>query len=283
LSVEKISRWIRQTELKWLPPLQEQCSSLFRDTFLPSHDREHHGRVWRNCTLLLREAGGFNPYITKDIIEGLIVAAWFHDTGMSLDTGPSHGKYSRSFCEDFFRRDRSVPPAQLGEALEAIEYHDSKEKMVYRILTAEKAPGILELLSVADDMDAFGTTGIYRYVEIYLHRGIPVRELGTGVLQNARFRYLNVTRCCELCTSVRKKLHREFMIIRDFFDLYNQQLAIDPDPENCSVGHLGIVNHIRKHCIGDHVPPHRLYELTGERGDGVLSRYFIDLKNELNL
>ena len=28
------------------------------------------------------------------------------------------------------------------------------------------------ILSVADDLDAFGFTGIYRYLEIYLTRGI---------------------------------------------------------------------------------------------------------------
>ena len=31
---------------------------------------------------------------------------------------------------------------------------------------------LLTVLSVADDLDAFGFTGIYRYSEIYLTRGI---------------------------------------------------------------------------------------------------------------
>jgi hypothetical protein len=31
---------------------------------------------------------------------------------------------------------------------------------------------MLTILSVADDLDAFGYIGIYRYIEIYLERGI---------------------------------------------------------------------------------------------------------------
>ena len=41
------------------------------------------------------------------------------------------------------------------------------------------------MLSVADDLDAFGFTGIYRYSEIYLMRGINPNQLGHLIIENA--------------------------------------------------------------------------------------------------
>ena len=38
---------------------------------------------------------------------------------------------------------------------------------------------LLTILSVADDLDAFGFIGIYRYSEIYLTRGIDPEKIGT--------------------------------------------------------------------------------------------------------
>ena len=37
---------------------------------------------------------------------------------------------------------------------------------------------LLTILSVSDDLDAFGYIGIYRYTEIYLTRGIDPEKIG---------------------------------------------------------------------------------------------------------
>ena len=281
MSAEKVNRWIIEAERKWLLPLEKHCSALFRDTFLPSHSAGHHRRVWENCKSILRETDSFNPCISEKLTEGLLVAAWFHDTGMAVDPGPSHGQHSRKLCEAYFEPGGVAAPVLLDEILDALENHDSKERMLYRTISAEEPPGILELLSVADDMDAFGITGIYRYTEIYLHRGMPLRELGIRILRNARLRFLNVDQCCRHCPALMDRIMLDFGILSSFFGLYNQQLAIPGEPENSREGHLGIVNHIRKYCIGESIHPSRLYEFSTKENQRLLPRYFLDLKNEL--
>ena len=50
----------------------------------------------------------------------------------------------------------------------------------------------MRLLSTSDDLDAFGYTGIYRYAEIYLCRGIRPRELPVLIVENLNNRFNNL-------------------------------------------------------------------------------------------
>ena len=58
---------------------------------------------------------------------------------------------------------------------------------------------LLNILSVADDLDAFGYTGIYRYSEIYLTRGISPKEIGNLIRENASRRYHNFEKIFGFC------------------------------------------------------------------------------------
>jgi len=71
-----------------------------------------------------------------------------------------------------------------------VEKHDDKE---YQALSDPSS--LAAVISVADDMDAFGQTGIERYKEIYAMRGIPENEMPRKIISNvmSRFRHLETT------------------------------------------------------------------------------------------
>jgi HD superfamily phosphodiesterase len=278
-----MNQWIREAEKKWLDPLYQNALRLFEGTFLPSHDQEHHLRVWNICKNLLLELSGFNNRLDPDLVEGLMVAAWFHDLGMSLKTDMEHGSLGRKMCEKFFLDHALRKPERYGELLEAIEKHDLKEEPVYAVFVPENPPGILDILSIADDLDAFGIIGIYRYAEIYLHRNIPLHLLGIRILENARKRYGNMVNSCIHCPSVVSSYRGQYDLLVEFFNLYNQQMLVHSDPQQIFRGHLGIINHIRLLGVEGLVrPEHYLQKLDGAEAGATVQSYFNELKDELD-
>ena len=99
---------------------------------------------------------------------------------MSVEPGPRHGKHSRELCLQFLDKN-NLPEKDYQDVLDTIENHDRKE---YTSKTGKN--DLLTVLSVADDLDAFGFAGIYRYSEIYLTRGITPSQIGYLILENAR-------------------------------------------------------------------------------------------------
>jgi len=274
--------WIAEAEEKWLPWLKQQSAGLFSRTFLPSHGEVHHRRVWTYAKNLLLELEGIRSPITGDLVEGLICAVWFHDAGMARDRGPSHGRLGRLEFESALDKSSMGRPALMDEVLEAIEFHDDKEKLNYRELSSGNTPRILDVLSVADDTDAFGIAGVYRYTEIYLHRRAGIRDLGLRVLANARHRYVNVARSCRQCPEALAGLKAGYGVLSRFFDLFNQQLLVFPDPESCMQGPLGVVNLIHRECVRGRVLPQELHRQTNPRNHGLfVQKFFLNLRNEL--
>ena len=279
---DHIDKWIREAEDRWLDHVRQQTTGLFAHTFLPSHGQDHHLRVWNICKSLLREISGFNNLMDHELVEGLLLAAWFHDTGMSLSMDKEHGLLGRKMCEEFLS-DRAHPkPLRYGEVLDAIEFHDLKEESVYARFTPEKPPAVLNILSIADDMDALGIIGIYRYAEIYLHRKIPLQMLGVRILGNAGERYRNVASSCANAPSVVRSCSQQYLVLEQFYNLYNQQLLMERDPGEVFRGHLGIVNTIHRLGVEGGMRPELFSQNLDQNRAGItLQTYFNELKDEL--
>jgi hypothetical protein len=278
----QISQWISASEEKWLEKLQLNTAEAFTGILLPSHDQDHHLRVWQLCKALLGEISLFNDSITPDLVEGVMIAAWFHDLGMAQRLEESHGVLGRAMCEQFFIVKELPLPRRFDEICLAIEKHDGKDESVYEAFVSGSPPGVLNILSIADDLDALGVTGIYRYVEIYLHRRIPMGELGISILKNATARYRNIRNSLSNCPALLKSSAKDFTILVDFFNLYNQQLLALKKPEETFWGHIGIVNHIRRFSIDGEVrPEHYLESMDGPGHSKTVLTYFEKLKNEL--
>lgn len=180
---------IKNAEKKYMTLLSEECIRLFSGTEIPSHDNLHHGRVWDNATLLLERLYGAGMITDPLLADKAIIASFFHDTGLTVNRGPDHGRESRQICSVFLEK-TDISEAGRLEILEAVENHDNKDYPGHSDPTSLAA-----IVAVADDMDAFGETGIGRYLEIYSMRGIPANEMPELIITNvmSRLRHLEST------------------------------------------------------------------------------------------
>ena len=165
-----------------------------------------------------------------------MIASFFHDLGMAQSPREDHGRLGRELCQSWFSESGHNPPAGMESILEAIEWHDTKEARIYP--KAGSPPGILGILSVADDLEAMGIIGIYRYAEIYLLRGIPMAHLGTRVLENAEKRIRNLT-SPGIFAKVMDDYQQQFVELTRFYRRYNQQWLSVEEPEMAEEGQVG--------------------------------------------
>ena len=202
-------------------------------------------RVWNLCKSLIMEVSTFNSSMDPTLVEGTLIAAFFHDLGMAVSTREDHGRLSREACETWFRKSGRELPERREEILRAIEDHDRKSEQIYAAFRPETTPGILEFLSVADDLEALGTIGIYRYAEIYLLRGISLEMLGTKILDNAEIRFRKLEEACKRCPGLLKTYRKQYEELRDFYKGYNLQVSKTSHAERVNSGPLGVINYIR--------------------------------------
>ncbi len=194
----------------------------WKDTFLPSHDSGHHRRVWKYAKELLSFCHSANPSAVAGSVPKTLVACYLHDCGMSVDQGPGHGFHSRILAEKFFRLN-NIPESFFSDILPVIENHDKKD---YNTGEDPSSPG--SILAVADDLDAFGFAGIYRYSEIYMARGVSYDDLGDMILENAAKRFSNFTRLFGSSPDLMVKHEKRFNILKDFFTGYNRERSQVP-------------------------------------------------------
>ena len=186
---------------------------------LYSHDIDHHRRVWQYAKELLN-------YISSDVKndeplfpQKLLIACYLHDLGMSVDPEVRHGIHSRELCRLFLLKN-SLAESDNGDVLDAVEHHDDKEYKTHGFNNNV----ILKILSVADDLDAFGYIGIYRYLEIYIARNIRPEVIGYEIRKNALKRFQNIEQNFEKFPELIEKHRKKFLILDDFFAGYNKEI-----------------------------------------------------------
>ena len=253
--------------------LYDNAKAVFQDNSLPSHDHTHHLRVWNLCKTLLREIATFNSRIDPFLVEGALIAAFFHDLGMAYSMREDHGGLGSKLCLKWFRDTGRVWPERKEEILRAIEMHDRKEVQIYASFTPEAPPEILGILSVADDLEALGTIGIYRYAEIYLKRGIPLEELGIRILENVRHRFEKLSDGCHLCKHLLEQYRLQYNELCIFFEQYGLQLLTISNADAVSSGPLGVINYIRTQGLD---------KTALDRAESEVRDYFRKLEYELD-
>jgi len=271
--------WIVQAEKKWLHALYSHAKEVYQETFLPSHDHKHHMRVWNLSKQLLTEIATLHSSLSPAMVEGVLIAAFFHDLGMAQSIREDHGKLGRELCRSWFSENAYLPPHNFDRILEAIELHDRKEARIYPKTGA--SPEILGVLSVADDLEALGVIGIYRYAEIYLSRGISMENLGTRILENAKLRFLNLSKY-PIAPEFIGEYEKELKKLTRFYSGYLQQLKKVERPEKCMDGHLGVINYIRIRGISQKIRPEDLAKLAREEEQKPeIQEFFSTLEDEL--
>ena len=142
-------------------------------------------------------------------------------------------------------------------------------------------PGILPVLSAADDLDALGIIGIYRYTEIYLLRGIEPEKLGRLVLENVRHRLQNLAGC-HACMKLHGAVEREGKELVEFFEGYEEQVRLSGPVSRLAYGPAGVVNQVRSGIMDRRIPPEKMADhLPEEVADPYVRNYFNRLQNEL--
>jgi HD superfamily phosphodiesterase len=181
--------YITAASKKYKRALAQECRRLFSNTHLPSHDHLHHARVWHNSSLVLSRLYESGMVTVPAMAEKAIIAAYFHDTGLTVNRGADHGAVSRQICSEFLKK-CNFGESERNEILDAVEKHDDKD---YPAISDPAS--LVAIVSVADDMDAFGERGIGRYLEIYSLRGVPDAMMPQTVILNvtSRFRHLEST------------------------------------------------------------------------------------------
>jgi hypothetical protein len=273
----QLENLIAQSEVKYLLPLYHSCKQQFSGVHLPSHDETHHARVWQYAKQLLHQLHSQGTSIKVINIEQLIVSVFFHDQGMSVTFSKEHGKASRQLCETFFTTSDIVVSYDLEGVLEAIENHDKKEYTP--LLISSREFDLRKLLNIADDLDAFGTIGIYRYLEIYLLRNMSLNILPEAIMTNLSSRFTHFQKAFTydpLFLEVQQKRYED--TVRFFSDL-KEQLLQNPSASN---GPISIVNCIATEII---VKKRNVSEVSEEvistHRDDDVRRFFERLKKEM--
>jgi hypothetical protein len=270
-----LSREIFTAETWFRAKLEEFFLSVFPVTKLESHGLDHHRRVWAYTKGLLLYPGTEN-YILKELLpQKLIIAAYLHDIGMVSDSGPKHGIHSRNLCERFLEYNDLNLSAHT-DLLEAIEYHDDKE---YRL--SQSGYPLLQILSVADDLDALGYTGIYRYTEIYLMRNVGYEVLGDRILKNVTTRYGNLEKLYGDQPGFVARHQPRFEAIKGFCNSYSEQAAGYQFGNGSPAGWCGIAELIGASLDNGSTLSELVLQGTSIEYDKTIKRYFTTLMGEL--
>lgn len=278
--MSSIDSTLKTVEEKWLKILLNHCKEIFSQTYLPSHDETHHYRVWQFAKQLIRELAreGYTFQVNK--VEKIMLAVFFHDTGLSVQPGPDHGKYSRNLAEDFLNRLPQKPLYNTDEVLSIIEKHDDKEYTDTQMVASASPDGLFRIVNASDDLDAFGITGIYRYAEIYLLREIQEKGLAIEVLNNSKIRFQHFMNTYGFLKWFAGQQRIRFLILQKFYnDLVLQYKTGNVSQAN---GPSAVIHQIKKAILKKELPLKRfIREAETTSNDPYVLDFFRMLAKEL--
>jgi HD superfamily phosphodiesterase len=234
VSKDHLKESFRIVENSFKEVIESFFLSIYPANYLISHGIEHHRRVWEYAKDLLRYST--DTVITDPLfIKKLMFACYFHDIGMAIDFGVNHGNSSMNKCIEFMIKN-GMDPAIYKDALEAIHFHDDKN---YDSTASHSS--LLKILSSADDLDAFGFIGIFRYADIFLRRNVNPVELGIRIKKNAAVRFKNFLQNHPISKDSIKQHNDRFMILDNFFLKYNEQAVDYAFGTNSPSGYCGVI------------------------------------------
>ncbi len=213
---------IEKLESKWLEDFVNFNRSLFRDKNVPSHDHLHHLRVWFFAKDIIQYLSQEGIEFDYQSLEALMISVFFHDTGLTKTLDETHGIQSKQICQKFFKNN-SIKIPKLSEALFLIKHHDDKsyQNEVYK---TGKPNDNLSILCVADDLDAFGSIGVFRYSEIYTLRGISINDLAPKVISNLNNRFSNFVKVYDHYPHLIQQHRSRYLTTMSFYEDLNNEL-----------------------------------------------------------
>lgn len=270
-----LSGTIESAEKQFKQILEDFFISVYNEKSLSSHGIDHHRRVWNYSKELLKIIPFKNSVQISQLVSELIIASYLHDIGMSVDQGVRHGKHSRNLCTQFLVKN-NLPQNDWQVVLETIENHDNKDYTDKTYMNE-----LLTILSVADDLDAFGFTGIFRYSEIYLTRGIDPEEIGYLIRENAEKRFENFVKTFGSESEIVQKHRMRFNILDSFFLSYNEQIPSYHFGTNNPTGFCGVIEIILSIMNDKLNLKNFIMDSDKYSNDRVIRWFFTELEKEL--
>lgn len=225
-------------EETWYKKIETYFAEKYDGIYLPSHDVNHHKRVWAYACQLLKEIT--KTTCTSDCLaEQIFWACMFHDIGLCISTSEEHGKASMELFREFVYKHKAEIPG-IEKVKQAIIEHDNKN-YASKTLTF-KHP--YDFVSIADDLDAYGYAGIYRYTEIYYLRGIEIAALPIKVLENVTMRFMHFSKNCSQYTAFYKTHRQRYLIIHNYFSLLNSDISEIGLRPYYYIGTQGVLNQL---------------------------------------
>ena len=133
---------------------------------------------------------------------------------------------------------------------------------------------------MADDLDAFGFSGIYRYSEIYLIRGIKPELIGESIIENAAKRFDHFKKNFGFNNSLVQKHRIRFDTLIRFFSEYNKQVPSYRFDGQHIQGFCGVVEIFIQMIINKKEFNEIYSEQEKYPDDQVIQWYFDGLKTE---
>lgn len=266
-----LSGKIASSEALYKNILEEFFAKYYDIAYLPSHGIDHHRRAWHYAKKILNQLNNQGFEISQSLTDQLIISCFLHDSGMSVDQGSGHGAEGRKICS-MFLLENNLSADLFSDALDAIENHDNKEYSVIH-----RPEDILTVLSVADDLDALGFIGIYRYLEIYIARNKPMQELGYLIIENCETRFRHFLRSYGSDSLLVEENTKRYNILTTFFNSYNEQSQFYKFDNQSITGYCGVAEMV---CQMLKVPD--IISKVGYEYDPVIQWFFGELNSELS-
>jgi len=201
---------------------------------------------------------------------------------MSESLSKEHGKISRHICKSYFQTSSITAPSGFDKVLQAVENHDQKDYAgVNRV---QNEFDLKKFLNIADDLDALGVVGAYRYLEIYLLRNTKIELLPETILTNlgARFQHFSDT-FADDPSFIKAQSHR-YVNARNYFKDLNMQLKLVEYNPEFYLGPIGVVNYIKNEIIGNKRKLREVCDMViSAEEDFYVSHFFERLSKEMTI
>lgn len=257
--MEKLLDRIHESEKRYLSKGVEIVSNIFNGVYLPSHDLYHHLRVWLYCRGLLIELHKLDIPIPDRLIDQALLASLFHDTGLSQNTGEKHGATGAMLFHKYSNLLPSLTVESIDAISHAIELHDNKSLKQNHSTTPEDMTRLDRLISTADDLDAWGTMGVFRYIEIYLKRKISPNELPRKVITNLKNRFTNFALSYSPLLQFVNRQRIRYQDTLDFFTMLDADMT---NSNRSAESAYAIVEFINDSVVNREVSFETLFELA---------------------
>lgn len=270
-----LSEKIEFSEKRFRDLLEVYFREIYDSTLLPSHGISHHRRVWNNAREILSHLNDHGFEYESDLTNKLIISCFLHDSGMAVDHGIRHGLEGRRICQRFLS-ENNLSDSEYEDVLDTIEKHDNKE-----YASMYHPADLMTILSVADDLDAFGFVGIYRYLEIYIARKKRLEELGSLITENCETRFQNFIRTYSFSSTLLEKHTARFNTLLSFFVAYSQQALYYKFDNQLTAGYCGvaeIIAEMMKHNRSEQ----QIITYSRNFPDPVIQWFFGELEHELS-